>query len=480
MGCNSIRTSHNPPAPELLELADKMGILIMDEAFDAWAKGKREWDYNKLYDEWHEKDLKALVFRDRNHPSVFVWSIGNEVMEQRNVEMTKHLVDIVKSMDKTRPVTNGYNDPDGGRESGASTALDIMGVNYFFQQQAKWDADERYKDKPTVGTETSSCVSTRGVYYFDGEIRKDFQISSYDVDHPGWGCTPDKQFATNAEYPHLLGEYVWTGFDYLGEPTPFNSDNTNLLNFRTDPGKKAELEKKLEELKRLQPPSRSSYFGIVDLAGFPKDRYYIYQAHWRPELPMAHIFPHWNWPDRIDKIVPVHVYTSGTEAELFVNNKSYGRKVKKEGKDFRLVWDNVVYEPGTVKVIAYKNDKIWAEDEIQTTTEAFKITSVSDKQIISNDGYEYAFITIRIEDESGNLVPTANHKLKIDVTGCGELVATDNGDPTSFVPFQSNQREAFNGLALAIVKAKTGEKGNIKIKVDSPGLKPAQIQILSK
>lgn len=195
---------------------------------------------------------------------------------------------------------------------------------------------------------------------------------------------------------------------------------------------------------------------------------------------MAHIFPHWNWPDRIDKIVPVHVYTSGTEAELFVNNKSYGRKVKKEGKDFRLVWDNVVYEPGTVKVIAYKNDKIWAEDEIQTTTEAFKITSVSDKQIISNDGYEYAFITIRIEDESGNLVPTANHKLKIDVTGCGELVATDNGDPTSFVPFQSNQREAFNELALAIVKAKTGEKGNIKIKVDSPGLKPAQIQILSK
>ena len=480
MGCNSIRTSHNPPAPELLELADKMGILIMDEAFDAWAKGKREWDYNKLYDEWHEKDLKALVFRDRNHPSVFVWSIGNEVMEQRNVEMTKHLVDIVKSMDKTRPVTNGYNDPDGGRESGASTALDIMGVNYFFQQQAKWDADERYKNKPTVGTETSSCVSTRGVYYFDGGIRKDFQISSYDVDHPGWGCTPDKQFATNAEYPHLLGEYVWTGFDYLGEPTPFNSDNTNLLNFRTNPSKKAELEKKLEELKRLQPPSRSSYFGIVDLAGFPKDRYYIYQAHWRPELPMVHILPHWNWPDRTGKTVPVHVYTSGTEAELFVNNKSYGRKVKKEGKDFRLVWDNVVYEPGTVKVIAYKKGKVWAKDEIQTTTEASKITSISDKQIISNNGYEYAFITVRIEDKSGNLVPTANHKLKIDVTGCGELVATDNGDPTSFVPFQSNQREAFNGLALAIVKAKTGEKGNIKIKVDSPGLKPAQIQIRSK
>ena len=329
MGCNSIRTSHNPPAPELLDLADKMGILIMDEAFDAWAHGKREWDYNKLYAEWHEKDLQALVRRDWNHPSVIIWSIGNEVMEQQDVEMTRHLVEIVKQLDTTRPVTNGYNDPNGGRASGASMALDIMGVNYFFQQQGKWDQDERYKNMPTIGTETSSCLSSRGVYFGGDTLRKDFQISSYDLDAPGWGCNPDTQFATNARYPHLLGEYVWTGFDYLGEPTPFNSDNTNLLNFRTDPSKKAELERKLAELTRMQPPSRSSYFGIVDLAGFPKDRYYLYQSHWRPDYPMAHILPHWNWPDRIGQTIPVHVYTSGTEAELFVNGKSYGRKVKR-------------------------------------------------------------------------------------------------------------------------------------------------------
>lgn len=275
MGCNSIRTSHNPPAPEVLELADKKGILIMDEAFDAWASGKREWDYNKLYEEWHRKDLEALVRRDWNHPSVVFWSIGNEVMEQQNVEMTKHLVDIVKSLDKTRPVTNGYNDPNGGRASGASMALDVMGVNYFFYEQARWDADERYKNKPTIGTETSSCLSTRGVYFMGDTLRKDYQITSYDKDAPGWGCTPDRQFATNFQFPHLLGEYVWTGFDYLGEPTPFNSDNTNLLNFRTDPSKRAELEKQLAELERTQPPSRSSYFGIVDLAGFPKDRFCI-------------------------------------------------------------------------------------------------------------------------------------------------------------------------------------------------------------
>ena len=234
-----------------------------------------------------------------------------------------------------------------------------MGVNYFFYEQARWDADERYKNKPTIGTETSSCLSTRGVYFMGDTLRKDYQITSYDKDAPGWGCTPDRQFATNFQFPHLLGEYVWTGFDYLGEPTPFNSDNTNLLNFRTDPSKRAELEKQLAELERTQPPSRSSYFGIVDLAGFPKDRYYLYQSHWRPDLPMAHILPHWNWEGREGQIIPVHVYTSGTEPSLFVNGKSYGRKVKETGKDFRLVWDSVVYQPGCVKVVAYKDGKQW-------------------------------------------------------------------------------------------------------------------------
>ncbi len=325
MGCNSLRTSHNPPAPDLIELADQMGFLVWDEAFDCWKEGKRKLDYSQMYDEWHEKDLKALVRRDRNNPSVFIWSIGNEVPDQRNVEMTKHLADIVRAEDPTRPVSNGYNDPDNSRNDGSPVALDIMGVNYFFGQQAKWDADPRYMNKPTVGSETSSCVTSRGEYYFDKDYQN-WQISSYDLAKPDWGCIPDDQFRVNAKFPNLLGEYVWTGFDYLGEPTPYNSDETNLLNFRNDPSKKADLEKKLAEIRKTNPPSRSSYFGIVDLAGFPKDRFYLYQSQWLPEIPMAHILPHWNWKERIGKITPVHVYTSGDEAELFINGKSQGRK----------------------------------------------------------------------------------------------------------------------------------------------------------
>jgi len=477
MGCNAIRTSHNPPAPELLDLADKMGLLVMDEAFDAWAHGKRAWDYNKLYNEWHEKDLQAMVRRDWNHPSVIIWSIGNEVMEQRDVEMTRHLAGIVRELDDTRPVTAGYNNPDGGRDSNAARELDLMGVNYFFGQQARWDEDERYKDMPTVGTETSSCVSTRGVYFMGDTLRKDFQISSYDLDSPGWGCSPDRQFATNARFPHLLGEFVWTGFDYLGEPTPYNSDNTNLLNFRTDPSKQEELKKKLEELARIQPPSRSSYFGIVDLAGFPKDRYYLYQSHWRPELPMAHILPHWNWPDRIGQVVPVHVYTSGTEAELFVNGKSWGRRSKREGQDFRLVWDSVVYQPGSVRVVAYKNGQKWAEDEVQTTGEARKIRLEADRNSLDAGSRELAFVTVRLTDEEGRTVPTACCPLKFEVEGAGELVATDNGDPISFTPFQSAEREAFNGLALAIVRAWKGAAGEIRVRVSGEGLEPAVLQL---
>lgn len=477
MGCNAIRTSHNPPAPELLDLADKMGLLVMDEAFDAWAHGKRAWDYNKLYNEWHEKDLQAMVRRDWNHPSVIIWSIGNEVMEQRDVEMTRHLAGIVRELDDTRPVTAGYNNPDGGRDSNAARELDLMGVNYFFGQQARWDEDERYKDMPTVGTETSSCVSTRGVYFMGDTLRKNFQISSYDLDSPGWGCSPDRQFATNARFPHLLGEFVWTGFDYLGEPTPYNSDNTNLLNFRTDPSKQEELKKKLEELARIQPPSRSSYFGIVDLAGFPKDRYYLYQSHWRPELPMAHILPHWNWPDRIGQIVPVHVYTSGTEAELFVNGKSWGRRSKREGQDFRLVWDSVVYQPGSVRVVAYKNGQKWAEDEVQTTGEAQKIRLEADRNSLDAGSRELAFVTVRLTDEEGRTVPTACCPLKFEVEGAGELVATDNGDPISFTPFQSAEREAFNGLALAIVRARKGAAGEIRVRVSGEGLEPAVLQL---
>ena len=479
MGCNSLRTSHNPPAPELLELADQMGFLVWDEAFDCWKKGKKKNDYNKLYDEWHEKDLKALVHRDRNHPSIFIWSIGNEVMNQRDVEMTKHLADIVRREDPTRPVSNGYNDPDGSREAGSPVSLDIMGVNYFFSQQPKWDNDPRYSNKPTLGSETSSCVSSRGEYFFDKPY-ENWQISSYDVAHPDWGCTPDAQFRTNAQYPHLLGEYVWTGFDYLGEPTPYNSDETNLLNFRNDPAKKAELEKKLQEIKDQKAPSRSSYFGIIDLAGFKKDRFYLYQSHWRPNLPMAHILPHWNWAERVGKITPVHVYTSGDSGELFINGKSQGKRSKTAGKEFRLVWDKVVYEPGVVKVVTYKNGKRWATDEVRTTATASKLTLSADRQAITSDGVDLAFITVKVEDAAGLTVPRTHPLIHFEIEGDGEIVATDNGDATSFVPFQSHEREAFNGMALVIVKAKKGSAGTFRVKAVSAGLQTGDIQMTIK
>lgn len=479
MGCNSIRTSHNPPAPELLELCDKLGLVVWDEAFDAWQRGKRQNDYNKIYDAWHEKDLCALVYRDRNHPSVVIWSIGNEVMEQQNVAMTKHLADVMRKADPTRPISNGYNDPDGGRGSGAAAALDLMGVNYFFGRQGEWDQDPRYKDMPTVGSETSSCVSSRGEYFFDGDY-KGWQISSYDHASPGWGCSPDVQFRTNYKFKSLIGEYVWTGFDYLGEPTPYNSDATNLLNFRTDPTKMKELEAKLEELKKNSPLSRSSYFGIIDLAGFPKDRYYSYQAQWRPDLPMTHIFPHWNWPERIGQNVPVHVYTSGDEVELFVNGKSLGRKSKVEGQDFRLVWDSVVYKPGTVKAVSYKNGKKWSEDIIRTTGKAQKLSIASNVMEIDSNTDDLFFVSVAVQDKKGDTVPRSCPLIHFSVEGAGEIVSTDNGNAIDYTPFQSHDRNAYNGLALVIVKVKKGEKGKIVVKAESEGLKTATIQLMAK
>ena len=468
MGCNAIRTSHNPPAPELLELADEMGLLVWDESFDAWKHGKRKNDYNKLFPEWHERDLVAMVHRDRNHPAVIMWSIGNEVMDQQDVPLTKELADIVHREDPTRPVSNAYNDPDGGRSSGAAMALDVMGVNYFFSQQAKWDQDPRYKNMPTMGSETSSCVSSRGEYFF-GTHYDNYQVTSYDVAWPGWGCSPDEQFRTNATYPHLLGEFVWTGFDYLGEPTPFNSDETNLLNFRTDTAKRLELEKALEEIRRKNPPSRSSYFGIVDLCGFPKDRFYNYQAHWRPDYPMAHIMPHWNWPGRIDSLVPVHVYTSGDKAELFLNGKSLGTKVKRPGIDFRLVWDSVKYQPGELKVVTYKNGKYWATDVVKTTGAANALLLQPETKTVAGDGIALCYITLQVVDKNNVVVPGSHPLVKFSIEGPGEIVATDNGDATSLVSFKSRERMAYNGMAQVIIRAKQGATGIIKVSAESEG-----------
>ena len=275
----------------------------------------------------------------------------------------------------------------------------------------------------------------------------------------------------------MLGEFVWTGFDYLGEPTPYNSDETNLQNFRNDPEKRKELEAKLEEIRKKNPPSRSSYFGIVDLAGFPKDRYYLYQSHWRPDYPMAHILPHWNWAERIGQVTPVQVYTSGDAAELFLNGKSLGKKEKRVGRDFRLVWDSVLYEPGVLKVITWKEGRQWAVDEVRTTGEAAVLKLSVDRDSILSDGADLAFITVKVQDQDGLTVPRSHPLIKFEIEGPGEIVATDNGDATSFVSFQSHEREAFNGLTLVIVKAKKGGRGTITVRAVSQGLEMGVVRI---
>ena len=480
MGCNSLRTAHNPPAPQLLDLADKMGFLVWDEAFDCWAQGKKANDYSRLFEKWHTRDLQAMVRRDRNHPSVFIWSIGNEVMGQCDAALTRHLADIIRAEDPTRPVSNGYNNPNGGRDSGAAMAVDIMGINYpqrrSVRPQEDYDQDERYSDMPTLSSETASCLSSRCEYFF-GTSRSNWQVSSYDSDQPSWGCPPDVQFAYMARLPHLLGEYVWTGFDYLGEPTPFNSDHTNLLNFRDDPARQAEFERELKRLEEESPPSRSSYFGIIDLAGFPKDRYFLYQAHWRPDLAMAHILPHWNWPERMGQATPVHVYTSGDAAELYLNGRSLGRKAKRPGQDFRLVWADVSYEPGTLKVIAYKNGKEWATDTVKTTGDAVRLSLKADRAAIKADGEDLAFVTVRVEDREGLTVPRSHTRIRFEVDGPGEIVATDNGDPTSLESFQAQQRKAFNGLCLVIVRARRGQGGVFIVKATADGLAAGAVRI---
>ena len=305
-GCNALRTSHNIPAPELLELADKMGFLVMDEAFDCWREGKQSGDYGSLFDEWHEKDLKALVCRDRNHPSVILWSTGNEVSEQYHPELgiARHLTEVVHRYDKTRPVTFGASYPSKSAMNGTELQVDVHGMNYaagvyggpdFYGEFLNKEGHEHLSG---FSSESSSTMSSRGEYF-----PRKFHVSSYDLNEPGWGGLPDQEFAALDRYPAICGEFVWTGFDYLGEPTPFNSDKTVLLNHAAAVSKE-ELKKQEEELKKIEqnrPTSRSSYFGIVDLAGFPKDRYYLYQSRWRPDYPMVHILPHWNWEDKNGK-----------------------------------------------------------------------------------------------------------------------------------------------------------------------------------
>jgi beta-galactosidase len=318
-------------------------------------------------------------------------------------------------------------------------------------------------NQPVYGSETSSCISSRGEYFFPvspnkGGGQADFQMSSYDIYSPGWATLPDLEFKGQDQFPFSAGEFVWTGFDYLGEPTPY---------------------KELEDRGNKGVPSRSSYFGIIDLAGFKKDRFYLYQARWRPELPMAHILPHWNWANRIGEVTPVHVYTSGDEAELFLNGKSLGRK-KKEQYQYRIIWNDVTYQPGELKVVTYKNGKKWATEVMKTTGPAQKLTMQPDRAKIQADGNDLSYVTVTVADKSGLMVPRSKNHIQFSVEGPGEIVATDNGDATSLVSFQSPERDAYNGLALVIVRAKPGQAGNIILKAKADGLESCETKIAAR
>ncbi|MGA3265592.1 MAG: beta-galactosidase GalB [Verrucomicrobiota bacterium] len=456
MGCNAIRTSHNPPAPELLDLCDRLGMLVMDESFDCWEQGKTENDYHLLFDDWHERDWRAELRRDRNHPSIILWSIGNEVREQGSPSrywIPAELTRIAHEEDPTRPTTAALNNTRAGY-NGFGTNLDVIGYNY--QPTVYGRFRELNPRTPLFGSETASCISSRGEYFFPVSTNKaggraDFQVSSYDLYAPPWATPPDWEFRGQDRYPFVAGEFVWTGFDYLGEPTPYDGHND---------------------------PSRSSYFGIIDLAGFPKDCYYLYQARWRPDSPMAHILPHWNWPDRVGQTTPVHVYTSGDSAELFLNGKSLGRKTKGPF-EYRLHWDDVKYEPGMLKVIAYKNGKRWATDVMKTAGPAAKLTLRADRNKIAADGQDLSFITVTVADKNGLLVPRSKNHVKFQIEGPGDIVATDNGDATCFESFQAPEHDAYNGLALVIVRAKAGQPGNLMLKAEADGLEAATIRIQS-
>jgi beta-galactosidase len=483
MGCNAIRTSHNPPAPELLGLCDRMGMLVVVEAFDCWKRGKLPNDYSLHFPEWHERDLRAMVRRDRNHPSVVAWSTGNEIREQNSEAgrlLSRELAGIVRSEDATRPVTAGCNSAKAGF-NGFQETVDLFGFNYKPHLYGKFRAEN--PGQPLYGSETASCISSRGEYFFPVSDDKSkgaggfFQVSSYDLSAPRWANRPDIEFAAQDKCPWVSGEFVWTGFDYIGEPTPFNRDKTNLLNF-SDPQERRRMAEELERLGGNIPP-RSSYFGIVDLCGFKKDRFFIYQAHWRPELPMAHILPHWNWPARIGKVVPVHVYTSGDEAELFLDGRSLGRK-KKGPFEYRLRWDDVVYHPGALRVVAYKDGKRWAEDQMETTGKADRIELSADRQTLAADGADLSFVTVRVADPEGLLAPRSDNRIEFAIEGPGEIVAVGNGDPASHESFQGREHKVFNGLCLVVVRTEKGEPGAIRLSAASEGLRGAEIRIVSE
>jgi len=460
MGCDAIRSSHNMPSMEQLELCDEMGFMFLAESFDEWAKPKVENGYNRFFDEYAEKDVVNLVRATRNHPCIVMWSSGNEVPDQwgtEGVKRAKWLQDIFHREDPTRPVTVGMDQVEATMESGFGALLDVPGLNYRVHLYEK--AYEQFPQGFILGSETASTVSSRGIYKFPVEkgIMKtypDLHSSSYDLEYCSWSNLPDDDFILQDDKPWVIGEFVWTGFDYLGEPTPYDE----------------------------YWPSRSSYFGICDLAGIPKDRYYLYRSRWNTKDETLHILPHWNWPERIGKKTPVFVYTNYNSAELFVNGKSQGIQTKNKKTPqnrYRLMWNNVVYEPGTLKVIAYDDrGQPVAEKEKKTASKPETIILKSDVQQLSANGKDLAFISVSVVDENGFSCETATNELKFKVKGEGKFKAVCNGDPTSLKPFHLPSMPLFSGKLVVIVES-SEKAGEIELTVSGERLKTGIIIIKS-
>lgn len=460
MGCDAIRTSHNMPAPELVELCDEMGFMMMLEPFDEWDIAKCDNGYHRFFNEWAEKDMVNMLRQYRNNPCVVMWSIGNEVPTQWSPEgykVAKFLQDICHREDPTRPVTCGMDQVKSVLANGFAAMLDIPGLNY--RAHLYDEAYERLPQNIILGSETSSTVSSRGVYKFPverkaGAMYDDHQSSSYDLEYCNWSNIPDIDFARAEDHEWTIGQFVWTGFDYLGEPSPYD---TNAW------------------------PNHSSMFGIIDLASIPKDRYYLYRSVWNKEAETLHILPHWNWEGREGEKTPVFVYTNYPSAELFINGKSYGRQTKhKNGtveNRYRLMWHDAVYQPGEVRVVAYdEQGNPVAEKTVRTASKPHHIELVTDRSSLQADGKDLAYVTLRIVDKNGNLCPNDGRLVSFKVKGAGKYRASANGDPTCLDLFHKPEMHAFGGMLTVIVQS--GEKtGKIELQATAKGIKTGTIRI---
>ncbi|MDD3490422.1 MAG: beta-galactosidase GalB [Paludibacter sp.] len=460
MGCNAIRSSHNMPSIEQLELCDEMGFLFLAESFDEWKKPKVKNGYNLYFDEWAEKDVVNLVHATRNHPCIVMWSSGNEVPDQwgeAGVKRAKWLQDIFHREDPTRPVTVGMDQVKTTMENGFGAIMDIPGLNYRVNLYE--DAYKRFPQGILLGSETASTVSSRGIYKFPVKEYKDktyddLQSSSYDLEACNWSNIPEVDFEMQDDKPWVIGEFVWTGFDYLGEPTPYDN----------------------------YWPSRSSYFGICDLAGLPKDRYYLYRSRWNTEDETLHILPHWTWPGREGEVTPVFVYTNYNSAELFINGKSQGIQHKNKNSKlerYRLMWMNAKYEPGTIKVVAYDDKgKAVAEKSVSTAGKPYALKLEADRSLIKADGEDLSYVTVSVVDKKGNLCPTATNQLKFSTKGAGKFRAVCNGDATSLEQFHLPTMKTFSGK-LVVTLQSSNNAGNIELSVSGKGLKSGKIVIES-